>query len=178
MKRATKTHKRYRRKRQTYRRKKGGSREDLREIMMDLIRDDNVYRMGKNKPVATPWNMSYSNSKLIRLWTGLTPDENEKISDSFVKRYNFNFRTYISPLNETIVNPVIYYIPEYLTKLAEAADTTSETILQSIASGTKKSQHEIDIMNIAFNDEDLYGRELTNTGKLLKEKYLSLLNSA
>jgi len=147
-------------------------RAEQYEFIQSFNLHDDMGRIGPLKPVATPKSMPIMDSyetdtaKFLRLWKVLSLEDIKIIQVKFKKSKKFTPNAYIHPDSST-VNKIIFYAVEYVALLATVANTTTSAILENIATGGKKTQSEMDIINVAFNDPD---RMLSESGKLLKAK--------
>ena len=142
------------------------------EFIRSFNLHDDMGRIGPLKPVATPKSMPIMDSyetdtaKFLRLWKALRPEDIKMIQAKFKQSKKFTPNAYIHP-DPSTVNKIIFYAVEYVALLAAVAKTTTIAILEIIATGGEKTQPEMDIINVAFNDPD---KMLSESGKLLKTK--------
>jgi hypothetical protein len=172
---------------------KGGGSPQWHEMIFQLIHHDSLSKIGPNKPVATPRSTTRSEKdknsefdKFIKIWTSIPPEEITKLRRLTKVKYNYTINAYIPPdiynsnksYHDHIANSIIFYAEEYLELLAKASDTSLKEILNIIAMRGEKTQKEMDIIEVAFNDYDLYGKELSDSGKELLAEYKSLLSKS
>jgi len=170
---------------------KGGGSAAWHTMISSLIHHDSLSKIGPNKPVATPRTTigNFKNSdfgKFIKIWTSIPPEEITKLRRLTKGKYNYTINAYIPPdiynsnksYHDHIANYIIFYAEEYLELLAKASDTSLKEILKIIAMRGEKTQKEMDIIEVAFNDYDLYGKELSDSGKKLLAEYKSLLSES
>ena len=142
------------------------------EFIQSFNLHDDMGRISSLKPVATPKSMPIMHlyetdtDKFLRLWKVLSPEDIKIIQAKFKKSKKFTPNAYIHSDSST-VNKIIFYAVEYVALLATVAKTTTSAILENIATGGKKTQSEMDIINVAFNDPD---KMLSESGKELKAK--------
>ncbi len=163
-----------------WRKQRGGAlSKELGTFRFAYIGHPYISQIGPLKPVATP-NSGVSDFDRFRvLWFDLSPEDKNELNRISLKAYNFTLDAYISVEHifdmDDIANPIIFYAKEYLDVLARAAEMTTDNILLNIATRGEKTEKEMDIIHIAFGDEYIYGDELSEWGKTVKERYIMLL---
>lgn len=163
------------RNRKTKRRYLGGGPAEMTEFIRSVNLHDDMKKLGAKKPVATPHSGTKVKDReneiqlFIRLWNELDEQDKVLLKAKFKKGKGFTPNVHITP-DEDAANMFIIYAEEYLNILAEAAGRTTQDILTMIASRGGKSEEDMNIINVAFNDE-----ELSEEGQILKSKYMSLI---
>jgi hypothetical protein len=172
------SHTRLRRKTRKYyrRNQRGGGKEQQGDFLFAFNTHKDMQRIGREKPVATPFSMGGDADfqKFIRLWAALTPEDIVSINDKFRHAKGFTINAHITPSSATTANPIIFYSVEHLGVLARAAEYSVEDVLRLITTRGEKTDDEMDIIQVAFNDK-AYGIPLSESGNLLYAKYISLL---
>jgi len=173
MPRDRKKSKKSRKSRKSRKSKKTGGGKDERSIFgVWRIRHEYISRIGPHKPVATPHSgpeFPYA----LQIWNALDETDKSLILEKV------GITAYITPNENNRANPIFFYSPKYLQKLAEASDKSIEELLELVAHIQKQNSVEDDIIKIAFGD--IYGIGSnpnpieTEEGKLIREKYESLL---
>ena len=171
------------RKSRKQRKYRGGGVEQQSEFLRALGFHDSMKWISAKKPVATPnsgtidpeGKIENDVQKFIRLWTTLTPEDKNVVNSKRMKHNKPRVNAYITPRSPETANEIIIYAEDYLPILASAAERTPEDILRLIASLGEKTQDDMDIIQVAFNDKEIYGTPLSESGKLLEAKYLSML---
>ncbi len=165
---------------------RGSGMEEMRAMMVSLATHEYLRQIGPFKPVATPnsnarmANMETDFSRHIRLWRDLTPEDKNIMNERLLRHKKFSLDAFIAEDHihnpAIIANPIIFYAKEYLDILALASERTTEEILMIIATISKKTPEEMDIIHIAFGDEYLYDRRLSAWGERVKATYLALVS--
>jgi len=157
---------------------KGGTKEDVRAFLSNFNTHEYLSNIGPNKPVGTPNQYSITEAsefdKFIKLWEAMKPKDINYLNEQFMKRKGFTLNAY-HPKNFG-AHKIIFYAEEYLDLLAEAAGKTQEEVLKILSDMGEKSQEEMDIIEVAFGDEYMSKKKLSNSGKALLEKYKLLLS--
>ena len=167
-------YKKYGRKTRKY---KGRGKQERSNFMINFMSNEFTSQIGPKKSVATIRSegrgaQETQIDRFIRLWSALNEEDIGLIKGIIKTQKGFTINAFITPDS---ANPIIFYAEEYLGKLAEAAERTTEDILQMLTTRETKSQEDMDVIQIAFNDEELHGDKLSESGELLKAKYMSLL---
>ncbi len=171
-----------------WRKQLGGGDKEIYEFIKKFYESQYMPFIGPLKPVVTPDSSGKDPKtglslpgKFVNLWLNLTPEDKIKINHIFP---GFTLDAYISPeylkrgvalKGGNIANIIIFYAKEYLDILAEAAEMTTGDVLKIIETMPPKTDKEMDIIGIAFGDDYIFGRPLSETGKTLREKYVSML---
>lgn len=167
-------YKKYKRKTRKY---KGRGKQERSNFLVNFKSNEFTSQLSSKKSVATIQSegrgaQETQIDKFIRLWSALNEEDIGILQGIIKTQKGFTINAFIT-LDSA--NPIIFYAEEYLGKLAEASGRTTKDILQMLTTHETKSQEDMDIIQIAFNDEELHGDKLSESGELLKAKYMSLL---
>ena len=153
-------------------RKTGGGREERGVFGSWRMRHAYISKIGPHKPVGTP-HSGPEFSFALELWNNLNEADKSLILEKL------DITAHIPPNKNTVANPIFFYSPKYLQKLAEASDRSIEELLEIVGQVQELDSVEEDIIKIAFGD--VYGLGpnpnpiKTEEGELIRAKYDSLL---
>ena len=156
---------------------KGGSESDMRIFIRHFNLHEYLHEIGPNKPVATPNQYSTTEAnefdKFIHLWKAMSHDDKEELNKQFRKRKGYTLNAYHP--HDFGAHKIIFYAEEYLDLLAQAVNKTRKEVLEILSKTGELPQEEMDIIEVAFGDEHIGKKKLSNSGKTLLAKYKSLL---
>jgi len=149
---------------------KGAAPTPLQKFKAAFRRHDDMYKIGIDKPVATP-KSGPEVQEFIDLWNAI-PDADKR--DGIPMQGDTAIVPIINAyINEELKtgNKILFYDATYLPVLAIAAKRTLPNILKTLGMPQTPGTKQMDIIHVAFGDYE----DLPMTAKDLKEKYLKAI---